>query len=648
MRNRVVIVILLSLLLILSLCACGTQPDARETDTQSGSSESRPADTAHGAETDPETPPESETGASINVTVSYRRESGNFRTVTGILLPDLPDLEAEEFPYEDGASDYCFDITGGTNLTFETYTVLETFFGTALGECDEGFPSGDEPNGRDAQWTQDDGRWVQVMWDAQNRAIYINTRLIPPEMDFSYLAAREQFKEVTDLQLPVVYRLEADRQPVDSYLSGQSAYEVVLTGGKNLTQETYSLYLDFFEGLFGTCDEGYPVANETDGTQTRWTSDTRFFVLKRTPDGTITIGTGLDTSRLLNSYAGGRNAFRELMDFSLPAIVGIDADWEIRNGSLDLELNSDNASPDDLFKQYEDHFDKVIIGWTKNSTDSDTVEYRNEQTGAGVRIQKDGGAVRVKGTFEGEKSIYPIIKARLSILYGINLNESDMFLEGSAGFEYYREEAEYHSSFFGVTDTPPDYAANWTPFYDMVWDQIGGIYFDNWEDSEAKHRSFVNHQNGLKAYVNQIWNTKNFTYEFAYVGEIRLETLDEVVDMARYLHSVIIPMFENPELVAGTVNLENRAYTARFRYENDQEGLNCLSDDFVRLHQAFCDVFGDKEIVHRQTAVHNVYADECVWTYGDVTIEIYKVEDYMDFSFSGYTIRQDPFPRPTA
>ena len=118
---------------------------------------------------------DSSSSETIKMTASYEKARNEFKTVTGVELPALENLEVDEYPYREGMTDYCFDITGGTALNYATYQVFETFFVTTLGNCDEGYPDGDEATGRDAEWTTSSNRWYQTYWDATNQAIYINT-----------------------------------------------------------------------------------------------------------------------------------------------------------------------------------------------------------------------------------------------------------------------------------------------------------------------------------------------------------------------------------------------------------------------------------------------------------------------------------------
>ena len=114
----------------------------------------------------------------VNMTASYQKGREEFKKVTGVELPALENLEAENYPYQEGTTDYCFDITGGTALNYQTYQIFENFFLEKVGQCTTDYPFGDEENGRDAQWVDENSRWYQTFWDATNKGIYINTRIL--------------------------------------------------------------------------------------------------------------------------------------------------------------------------------------------------------------------------------------------------------------------------------------------------------------------------------------------------------------------------------------------------------------------------------------------------------------------------------------
>ena len=146
----------------------------------------------------------------VEMTNSYKTNRANFKSVTGIELPELEKLEVDEYPYSAGDTNYCFDIIGGDNLNYSTYQTFENFFKEKLGNCDEGYPSGDELNGRDAQWTKD-GRWYQTYWDKTNKAIYINTTVKESNnsnMTDSYRQGREQFHSIVGIWLPELENIE--------------------------------------------------------------------------------------------------------------------------------------------------------------------------------------------------------------------------------------------------------------------------------------------------------------------------------------------------------------------------------------------------------------------------------------------------------
>ena len=116
----------------------------------------------------------------INMTESYSKSRDQFKEVSGIELPQKENLELSDYYltyYTPGDTDCCFDIIGGSALSYQTYLEFEDFLLEELGECTLG-PDGNEAEGRGASWTRDDGRWVQIIWDQDNKAIYINTAML--------------------------------------------------------------------------------------------------------------------------------------------------------------------------------------------------------------------------------------------------------------------------------------------------------------------------------------------------------------------------------------------------------------------------------------------------------------------------------------
>lgn len=116
-----------------------------------------------------------------NMTESYAAARTEFKTVTGIELPEIDNLEVDrEYPYKKGDTGYCFDIIGGSALTYQTYLQLESFMNGKVGNPDEGYPSGDEATGRASRWTTAT-RWYTLDWykmDDESFMIFLNTDAI--------------------------------------------------------------------------------------------------------------------------------------------------------------------------------------------------------------------------------------------------------------------------------------------------------------------------------------------------------------------------------------------------------------------------------------------------------------------------------------
>ena len=266
----------------------------------------------------------------VVMTDSYKTNRDNFKTVTGIELPVLEKLEVDEYPYRSGDTNYCFDIISGDNLNYQTYLTFENFFKEKLGACDSGYPTGDEANGRDAQWTKN-GRWYQTYWDKTNKAIYINTTLKESDdkqMTTSYSLARDQFKEITYLQLPIVYDVNANETNINAYVAGRKTYELSLESGSNLNYQTYLIFENFFADNF-TAQDGYPTGTESTGREARWTFQSHELYTKYLTSGFIVIGVKpveTHTVNMTKSYAQGRTSFYEIAGIWLPEVENLELD----------------------------------------------------------------------------------------------------------------------------------------------------------------------------------------------------------------------------------------------------------------------------------------------------------------------------------
>ena len=116
-----------------------------------------------------------------NMTESYAAARAEFKIVTGIELPAIDNLEVDrEYPYKKGDTGYCFDIIGGSALTYESYLALETFLTGKVGNPAEGYPTGDEATGRASRWNTATRRYTLDWYkmDDGSFMIFLNTDAI--------------------------------------------------------------------------------------------------------------------------------------------------------------------------------------------------------------------------------------------------------------------------------------------------------------------------------------------------------------------------------------------------------------------------------------------------------------------------------------
>ena len=87
---------------------------------------------------------------------SYAKARNEFYLVTGVLVPQLEGLEAEDYPYEDGDTSYCFDIIEGEELSYDTFLLFKIYLDSALTdwECSGPTEDGEYTN---VNYTSDSG-----------------------------------------------------------------------------------------------------------------------------------------------------------------------------------------------------------------------------------------------------------------------------------------------------------------------------------------------------------------------------------------------------------------------------------------------------------------------------------------------------------
>ncbi|MBO4534865.1 MAG: hypothetical protein J5755_02880, partial [Clostridia bacterium] len=87
----------------------------------------------------------------------------HFAEEFGILLPDWDGVKVTDMSISPDGKEITFGF-GFDALSYEDYLELEASFESDLGECDEGYPQGDE-EGRDAHWQVIDvGVWISITW----------------------------------------------------------------------------------------------------------------------------------------------------------------------------------------------------------------------------------------------------------------------------------------------------------------------------------------------------------------------------------------------------------------------------------------------------------------------------------------------------
>ena len=113
--------------------------------------------------------------SNVTMTDSYSKARNEFKAVTGVELPMLENLEVEEYPYEEGDKSYCFDITGGTNISMETFNSIKTYLDSVLSDWEK---TGPEVQGEYTNYNYNSNSgWIGLTYDSTNVAIYINANM---------------------------------------------------------------------------------------------------------------------------------------------------------------------------------------------------------------------------------------------------------------------------------------------------------------------------------------------------------------------------------------------------------------------------------------------------------------------------------------
>ena len=135
------------------------------------------------------------------VDASFMTARAQFKAVTGVELPVMAGLTVDEFPYKDGDTSYCFDITGGDMLGYSTYTAFKAFFDGALVDWTVEGPTtaGEYTN---VDYKSAAGDWIGLTWDSTNESVYINAVMSDVTVYKTYAEARAALKTTFGIELP--------------------------------------------------------------------------------------------------------------------------------------------------------------------------------------------------------------------------------------------------------------------------------------------------------------------------------------------------------------------------------------------------------------------------------------------------------------
>ena len=130
--------------------------------------------------------------STVTMTASYQKARAEFEAVTGVQLPAIADLEVSEYPYEEGDTSYCLDITSGAGLSYATFEAIKAYLDTALSGWTITGPS------VDGEYTNVNyngvAGWIGLTWDSTNAAVYVNASMgaSTPTVTLSSISATYQ------------------------------------------------------------------------------------------------------------------------------------------------------------------------------------------------------------------------------------------------------------------------------------------------------------------------------------------------------------------------------------------------------------------------------------------------------------------------
>ena len=349
-----------------------------------------------------------------NTTQSYATACSQFRSVTGIELPAIDGLEAEEYQFVAGAQEYCLDITSGEALNFTTYMLFENFFVTTLGNCDSGYPAGSEAAGRSAEWTIG-GRWYQTIWDAGNQAIYINTTLRQTtQMTDRYASGRQNIYQITGYWIPELENVEVD----------YSSFDVSSKAGRFDFWADRALYGTFIAYMKDLLPEE-PILEEDDdvtwefdatvnGNDARYNIEINFVVIQG------------------GSYISIHLQVRDLYDISLEATMGGSVTLSM-GGHIYTSNTATVIAGDNLILSAESDLNYNFVGWYIDNTwiaSSNPYTYTMPAQDVVVQGKFERQAVQMTDSYKLGRSVFQ--SATGVTLPEIENIEGDIFFDGDS------------------------------------------------------------------------------------------------------------------------------------------------------------------------------------------------------------------------
>ena len=215
------------------------------------------------------------------MTESYAEAKGLFKQMIGITIPGFSGLEVD---YSMGETSFCFDITGGDNLDWETCQSFYDYYVGLYGNCNDGYPQGNGDNENfDAEWTLENGAWLQCLWDSDNSSIYINASNASTDF-IVYDAAKTYCSNNFEIILP-------DSSASVLYFS-VSADGTEITLGLSSDSFTEEIYNQFKSSMIATLGDGTDNTDPGNNMRMDWTVGGLLYSL----EWDLTTGLSIDIS----------------------------------------------------------------------------------------------------------------------------------------------------------------------------------------------------------------------------------------------------------------------------------------------------------------------------------------------------------------